>query len=114
MSLLLHPLIVPLSIDETGTVRVTNTRITLDLVVSRFEDGATPEEIVHSYDTLRLGDVYLVVAYYLSHKEEVAAYLQRREEEATAVRQRLEAAGITRPGFWDQLKQRSSKLVAEG
>lgn len=109
MTLTVQALPVPLRVDETGAVRVADTRVTLDLVVARFDEGASAEEIVHSYDTLRLEDVYAVLAYYLAHKGEVLAYLRRREDEAAAVRQKLEAEGITRPGFWDELKARAAK-----
>jgi uncharacterized protein (DUF433 family) len=81
----------PLHLDRSGTLRVGKTRIPLDTVVSAYKNGASPEEIVLGYDTLRLGDVYAVISYYLEHKEEVEAYLARREEQAEAARQRLEA-----------------------
>jgi uncharacterized protein (DUF433 family) len=113
MNLTEQTLPVPLRTDETGTIRVGSTRITLDLVITRFQEGATPEEIVYSYDTLRLEDIYLVLAYYLAHKEEVHAYLRQREEEAAAVRRKLETEGISQPGFWDDLKSRAAKR-AEG
>ena len=108
MNLTVQDLPVPLRIDETGTVRVGSTRITLDLVITRFEEGAAPEEIVYSYDTLRLEHVYVVLAYYLAHKSEVQAYLRHREEEAAAVRRKLETVGISQPGFWDDLKARAA------
>ena len=113
MSLTVQPLPVPLRIDEAGAVRVADTRVTLDSIVSRFEDGAGPEEIVHSYDTLRLEDVYAVLAYYLAHKDEVQAYLDRREEEASATRRKLEAEGISQPGFWDDLKACAARKEKE-
>src|SRR5947208_1143305 len=58
----------PLRTDEGGVVRVGKSRVTLDLVVSQYENGMTPEEIVHAYDTLALADVYAVIAYYLRHR----------------------------------------------
>jgi uncharacterized protein (DUF433 family) len=107
MTLAIHPLPVPLRTDKSGALRVGTTRITLDLVISRFEEGDGPEEIVRSYDTLRLEDVYVVLAYYLNHKDEVQTYLKHREEEAAAIRGQLEAEGISRPGFWAELKARA-------
>lgn len=108
MSLNVQPLPMPLTADETGTVRVTGTRITLDLIVACFEEGASPEEIVLSYDTLRLQDTYAVLAYYLAHKDEVQAYLNQREQEAAVIRRKLEADGVSRPGFWAELKARAT------
>ena len=37
----------------------------LDLVVHEFQRGASPEEIVDSYDALSLPDVYAVRSYYM-------------------------------------------------
>jgi uncharacterized protein (DUF433 family) len=80
----------PLRVDEGGVVRVGVTRISLDLVVEQYENGMTPEDLVRAYDTLRLADVYAVIAFYLRHRDEVRAYLRRREEEAEALRWKIE------------------------
>ncbi len=83
-----HP---PLRIDEQNVVRVGESRISLDLIVEQYESGATPEAIVHSYETLGLADVYAVIAYYLHHREEVEAYLNRRAEEAEALQEKIQS-----------------------
>jgi uncharacterized protein (DUF433 family) len=82
---------VPLFDDEQGGLRVTDTRVLLERIVHTFEDGATPEGIVQSYDTLHLADVYAVLTWYLRHKAEVEAYLGKRAEEAEAIRRTIEA-----------------------
>jgi uncharacterized protein (DUF433 family) len=81
----------PLRVDEGGAVRVGSSRVSLDLVVDQYENGMAPEDIVRAYDTLRLADVYAVIAYYLRHRDEVRAYLKRRGEEAQALRAKIEA-----------------------
>src|ERR1700728_3878552 len=81
----------PLRIAEGGSVRVGNSRISLDLIVEQYENGMTPEDLVRAYDTLVLADVYAVIAYYLRHRDEVRAYLKRRAEEAEALRAKIEA-----------------------
>ena len=97
--LIFEPIAVPLKEDEHGAIRVSGTRLLLDLVVRRFQEGATPESIVESYDGLALADVYAVLSYYLSHTEEIDAYLRRRDVEAQEVRHRIEAAQPSRPGL---------------
>jgi uncharacterized protein (DUF433 family) len=82
----------PLRVDEGGIVRVGTTRVSLDLVVDQYEGGMAPEDIVRSYDTLVLADVYAVIAYYLRHCNEVRAYMKRREQDALALRAKIEAA----------------------
>jgi uncharacterized protein (DUF433 family) len=82
MTLIIEPQPVPLRKDPDGTWRVGNTRVLLDLVIHAFNVGRTPEDIVQSYDSLYLDEVYTVLAYYLSHRAEVDAYLQHQEAEA--------------------------------
>ncbi|MBL8134315.1 MAG: DUF433 domain-containing protein [Anaerolineae bacterium] len=81
---------VPLQADESGVIRIGETRVTLDSIVYAFRRGTTPEAIVEKYPTLTLLDVYLVTAYYLQYREEVDAYLRHQEALAEAVRQRVE------------------------
>lgn len=76
---------IPLNKDAKGVYRVGGTRITLDLVVRAFNRGATAEEIVQKYDTLRLPDVYQVIGYYLKHADELAEYFQNRTREEEAL-----------------------------
>lgn len=81
---------IPLREDQDGVVRVGETRVTLDTIVSAFNLGATPEEIVQQYPTVSLSDVYYVIGYYLRRPAEVESYLQRRNDQATDVRQENE------------------------
>jgi uncharacterized protein (DUF433 family) len=86
MSLVIEAPPVPLRTDEHGVMRVGKTRVPLDTVVYAFNAGASPEEIVMSYPSLELGDVYAVVNYYLHNRTEVDAYLSEREAETTRIR----------------------------
>ncbi|PSN15554.1 hypothetical protein C7293_06905 [filamentous cyanobacterium CCT1] len=81
----------PLHADETGAVRVGQTRVLLETVVRAFQDGAPPEAIVQSYATLSLSDVYNAIGYYLRHRDAVETYLTQREQLAEAVEQRLDS-----------------------
>jgi uncharacterized protein (DUF433 family) len=82
---------IPLRADERGALRVGETRVTLDVLINEYEDGADPEGIVNSFPTLRLADVYAVIAYYLRHKDTVDDYLRKRQVEAAALRQEIES-----------------------
>ncbi|MBE9055229.1 DUF433 domain-containing protein [Sphaerospermopsis sp. LEGE 08334] len=81
----------PLKISADSVVRVGKTRVTLDTVVSVFKHGATAEEIVYRYPSLKLADVYATIAFYLNHQQEVEAYLQQRQQQAQEVRKMNEA-----------------------
>ena len=82
MALIVKPQPVPLRKDPDGTWRVGDSRVLLDLVIHAFNAGRTPEEIMQSYDTLNLEEVYAVLAYYLAHRVDVDAYIQEQEVEA--------------------------------
>jgi uncharacterized protein (DUF433 family) len=97
MSLAIHPDPPPLRLDQGDTVRVGNSRITLDLIIEQYENGMTPEDMVRAYDTLLLADAHAVIAYYLRHRKEVREYLNQRKEEAEALRAKIEAARVSRP-----------------
>src|SRR6516162_3582397 len=96
MNLPIPPVAVPLFDDGQGGLRVTGTRVLLERIVHAFDDGATPEGIVQSYDTLPLADVYAVLTWYLRHKLEVEKYLHQRAEEAEAIRRTIEAKQLDR------------------
>ena len=106
-ALTLEPLTVPLRRDETGAMRVGKTRVLLEIVVRAFRNGATPEAIVKSYDTLNLRDVYAVLAYCLAHTEEIDEYLRQCDEEAEAVRRMIEAAQPKDPNLRERLLARA-------
>jgi uncharacterized protein (DUF433 family) len=81
----------PLWRDEYGKFRVGDTRVLLELVIHAFNQGETPEEIVDSYPSLRLADVYAVIAYYLYHRVEIDAYVRQADEKADQIQRETEA-----------------------
>ena len=91
MSLAISAEPAPLTVNLDGVVRVGGTRVTLDTVIFVFKQGATAEEIVYRYPSLKLGDVYASIAFYLNHQEDVEAYLKQRQQQAQEIRQMNEA-----------------------
>ncbi|WP_424098319.1 DUF433 domain-containing protein [Moorena producens] len=89
MSLVLERETPPLREDETGAIRVGNSRVLLETVIRSFQDGTSPESIVHRYSTLSSSDVYNTIGYYLRHQDAVETYLNHREQLAESVQQRL-------------------------
>ena len=81
----------PLYETEHGGIRVQGTRVSLDSVIACFNQGYTAEDIIRSFDTLKLRDVYAVIAYYLDNRDAVDAYIMRREAEAAELRREIEA-----------------------
>jgi hypothetical protein len=50
-------------------------------VVRAFSRGATAEEIVQKFPSLKLADVYQVIGYYLKNRGELGEHLKTRERE---------------------------------
>ncbi len=108
--MVIHEDTVPLHADEKGILRIGKTRVLYTLVIHAFDNGATPEEIIRMYDTLRLADVYAVIAFYLNHREEVQAYLRERESEAAKLRAMIEANQPSMAGVRERLEARRAAL----
>ncbi len=71
---------------------MSNTRVTLTMVLTAFQAGYSAEEIVLKYPTLSLIEVYSVIAYYLWNKEVFDEYLHKAEQEAQTIRNTIEQA----------------------
>jgi uncharacterized protein (DUF433 family) len=76
---------IPLAADANGTIRVANTRVTLDAVIEHYRAGATAEALAERFPVLTAADVHAVLAYYLRHKDEVDRYLAEQARQAEAV-----------------------------
>jgi len=63
---------------EGGTLRVGNSRVSLDSVVYEFNRGEDAAAIQRNFDTLSLAEVHAAIAYYLHNKASVDEYLERR------------------------------------
>ncbi len=100
----------PLTRLENGVYRVSGSRIPLVRAIELYNDGATPEEIVDSFDALRLAGVYSLIGYYLKNRAEVDSYIQEQEAEGDKKRLAIEATQTPRPGFREELLRRQALL----
>jgi len=107
MSLVIGTDPVPLEMDGDGVVRVGGTRVTLDTVVTAFQQGATAEEIVQQFPALMLADVYAAITFYLRRRDEVEAYLDEGKRQAETLRERHESR-LDRDGIRQRLLARRS------
>lgn len=101
--------VIPIYTDQDGRMRVSGTRVLLDLIVHAYHQGETPEHIIQMYTTLTLDKVYLAIGYYLRHRESVDAYIRRMDEEGERLRQEWEAEHppkVTRAELLAQLQAR--------
>jgi uncharacterized protein (DUF433 family) len=80
----------PLRLDEMGTWRVGKTRVSLETVIMNYKQGSSPEEIVENFDVLELNQVYQIIGYYLTNRDEVDAYIAKQEADAEEIRREME------------------------
>jgi uncharacterized protein (DUF433 family) len=100
---------VPLQTVDGGTIRIAGTRINLETVIWKHIDGFTPEQICECYPDLDLADIYAVISYYLSHRDEVDRYLANQEAKADQVRQRIQSEAEYQEWLAD-FKKRTDEL----
>jgi uncharacterized protein (DUF433 family) len=81
---------VPLRVDEDGAIRVGTSRVLLEVVLTEFNRGCSPQEIAADFPTLELADVLAACAYALRHKADVDRYIAQREAKAARVRSEVE------------------------
>lgn len=81
----------PLKMDEQGTIHVSDTRVALDTLIDFYRQGETPEALHEGFPSIPLADIYAVIAYYLAHQSELDAYLSRRAETADQMRRQWES-----------------------
>jgi uncharacterized protein (DUF433 family) len=67
--------------ERDGGLYVAGTRVSLDSVVIRFQQGASPEKIVQSFPVLKLSQVYGAIAYYLENEKPISEYIAEGERE---------------------------------
>jgi uncharacterized protein (DUF433 family) len=66
---------------RNGVYYVAGTGVSLESVVIRFQEGASPEKIVNSFPTLKLSQVYGVIAYYLENDKTINDYILEADRE---------------------------------
>lgn len=112
MPFVIHSEAPPLRVDESGAVRVGNTRVLFVLVVQAFQNGATPEDIVRTFETLNLADTYAVVSYYLRHQAEVEELLAEYDREAEEVWKKIRERQGDQNAIRNRLLARKAALDA--
>lgn len=99
----------PLYADRDGALRLTGSRVLLDLIVYEFNQGATAEQIQDSFPSLSLRSIYGAIAFYLEHQAAVNEYLHQRAVEAATLRQQLESQPEI-AAFRERLRHRRAQM----
>jgi uncharacterized protein (DUF433 family) len=91
-----------------GVYRVSGSRVSLDSIVSAFNDGHSPETIAQSFPVLTLEQAYGLIAYYLGHRHEVDRKLADQAQDYDANRTAARAAD---PAFYAELADARRRLI---
>lgn len=90
---------------------LTGYRINLYSVVSRYNEGLSPQEIVDYYDTMPLDHVQKVIAFYLENRAEVDAYVA--EYAAELARQEAQGSRVDVDALLKRLAEREPERARE-
>jgi len=93
--------------QRNGGYYVAGTRVSLDSLVSSFNDGESPETIRQNFPSLTLEQVYGAIAFYLAHEKEVDANIREGEED---LEQRVPHLSQSRPDTYARLPQAREEL----
>lgn len=58
-----------------GTIRIGNTRVSLETIIDSYRLGQHPEEVQVAFPSVDLADIYAIIAYYLKNRAAVERYL---------------------------------------
>jgi uncharacterized protein (DUF433 family) len=81
----------PLRLTEDGTIRIADSRVSLDSVVQHYKLGASAEQIAQKFPALDLAYVYAAITYYLNHEEIVEEYLRQQEAKGDEIQKKIES-----------------------
>ena len=98
----------PLQLTEDGTIRIADSRVSLDSVLYHYKLGASAEQIAQKFPALDLADVYASISYYLNHEETVEEYLRQQEAKGDEVQREIESA----PQYQKQSAELRARLLA--
>jgi uncharacterized protein (DUF433 family) len=100
----------PLIVGDDGTIRVKGSRVTLDVIIRQFKQGATAEQILEDFPSLNLRDVYGAIYYYLEHEPEIEEYLRTQKEGGAQARGFIESRGDSR-ALRERIRARRGQAV---
>lgn len=91
----------PIYVEQRdGGYFVAGTRVSLDSIVHGFLAGQSAESMAQAFPVLTLAQVYGAIAFFLAHRDDVAAYLEARTQDFDTKR---DAAREADPMFYQKL-----------
>ena len=81
----------PLILGDYGTIRIKGSRVSLEVIIRQFKQGATAEQLLEDFPSLTLRDIYGAIYYYLDNTEAVEDYMRQQEDSAAEMRAFLDS-----------------------
>ena len=72
-----------------GTIRIGDTRVSLETIIDSYLLGQRPEEIHSGFPFIDLADIHAIIAYYLKNREAVDRYLAEQEADSQPILREL-------------------------
>lgn len=69
---------------SSKSIRIKGTRVGIEIVIEKFLDGVSPDEIRRHHPHLTLKQIYGAITYYLFNKEILDAYIETGRKQAEA------------------------------
>ena len=84
-------LTLPLRLTADGTIRIADSRVSLDSIAHHYKLGASAEQIAQKFPALDLADIYATIAYYLNNEEAIEEYLRQQEAKGDETQRKIES-----------------------
>lgn len=68
-----------------GTIRIGDTRVSLETIIDSYLLGQRPEEIHSGFPFIDLADIHAIIAFYLKNREAVDRYLAEQEADSQCI-----------------------------
>lgn len=72
-----------------GTIRIGDTRVSLETIIDSYLSGQRPEEIHSGFPLIDLADIHAIIAFYLKNREAVDRYLAEQEADSQCILREL-------------------------
>jgi uncharacterized protein (DUF433 family) len=96
--------------QRNGGYYLAGTRVSLDSVVSCFNQGQSPEAIQEDFPSLKRAQIYGAIAFYLDHQAEIGKYLIETEREFEGRSIPLEKAN---PALWAKIQRAKAEAASQ-
>jgi len=100
----------PVAPDSGGTIRVKGSRLIIDLIVFRYQEGDTVEEIHESFPTVSVEQIQKTLSWYLANQSEVDDYIRMRDKEAEILRREIESQSANK-ALREKLQRRKAEFL---